>query len=51
MVASSHLQWSVERILLAIFNWNISKSKVSNSFLYSNINFNKKLKEYQKVLT
>ena len=48
ITAVEHLRWVVERTILSVLGWDISKSNVSSEFLYSqNISFYEKWKADQ----
>jgi hypothetical protein len=49
--AKVHLQWAVERLLLAILGWDISKSFVDQGFLSRNIIIYKDWKTDQRILS
>ncbi len=48
--ALSHLQWTVERFLLAILGWDISKSNVDRGYLSRNMNDHKNWESDRKIL-
>lgn len=51
MVATEHLRWTVERILLTLLGWDISRSYVRPEFLSTRIEFNKKWKHDRELLS
>ncbi len=51
VAAESHLQWIVERLLLKILGWDISKSKVSAEYLERVMHDYKDWKSDQKLLS
>jgi hypothetical protein len=51
VAAKSHLQWIVERLLLKILGWDISKSNVSSDYLARTITDYKDWKSNQKLLS
>ena len=50
-VAGEHLRWTVERILLSIFDWPNSHSRVSEVYLSNVLVFNKNWENHRKILS
>lgn len=51
MAAREHLQWMVERLIVAILGWDISKTKVSKDYLSKNMKVYKEREADQKILS
>ena len=51
IVASYHLRWIVERILLTILSWDVSRSTVRRQLLSDKIEFNKNWKSNREILS
>jgi hypothetical protein len=51
IAAKEHLQWMVERLILATLGWDISKSKVSKDYLSRNRRIYQNWKADQKILS
>lgn len=51
MAAKEHLLWSMERLILAVLGWPISRSTVNRDFLSRNMACYQEWKEDQKILS
>lgn len=51
MVASEHLRWIVERLLLTLLGWDVLRSTVRDEFLSTKIEFNKNWKANREILS